>query len=156
MNAFGLSKQKANYAINPTPEQDLRSNRAVLPARVIAALDFICRPMVLSDYGCENEIMNHVERERESGNLFLSKAVKAWLSAFNLTLCCSVLVALMLGTPSVEVLMPVVCLLGAADPITESLSALKRHEWEIATANGIMAVGWILASFVIADIAWTS
>jgi len=28
-----------NYAINPTPEQALRSNRAVLPARVIAALD---------------------------------------------------------------------------------------------------------------------
>ena len=31
--------KKANYAINPTPEQALRSNRAVLPARVIAALD---------------------------------------------------------------------------------------------------------------------
>ena len=30
---------KANYAINPTPELDLRSNRAVLPARVIAALE---------------------------------------------------------------------------------------------------------------------
>ena len=30
----------SNYAINPTPEQALRSNRAVLPARVIAALDF--------------------------------------------------------------------------------------------------------------------
>jgi putative acetyltransferase len=30
---------KSNYAINPTPEQALRSNRAVLPARVIAALD---------------------------------------------------------------------------------------------------------------------
>lgn len=29
----------ANYAMNPTPEQALRSNRAVLPARVIAALD---------------------------------------------------------------------------------------------------------------------
>ena len=28
-----------NYAINPTPELDLRSNRAILPARVIAALD---------------------------------------------------------------------------------------------------------------------
>jgi hypothetical protein len=28
-----------NYAINPTPEQALGSNRAVLPARVIAALD---------------------------------------------------------------------------------------------------------------------
>ena len=27
-----------NYAINPTPEQALRSNRAILPARVIAAL----------------------------------------------------------------------------------------------------------------------
>ena len=31
---------KANYAINPTPELDLRTNRAVLPARVIAALAF--------------------------------------------------------------------------------------------------------------------
>ena len=30
---------KPNYAINPTPELDLRSNRAILPARVIAALD---------------------------------------------------------------------------------------------------------------------
>jgi hypothetical protein len=33
-------KLNSNYAINPTPEQALRSNRAVLPARVIAALDF--------------------------------------------------------------------------------------------------------------------
>ena len=32
-------KSKSNYAINPTPELDLRSNRAVQPARVIAALD---------------------------------------------------------------------------------------------------------------------
>jgi hypothetical protein len=31
-------KPKSNYAINPTPDQALRSNRAVLPARVIAAL----------------------------------------------------------------------------------------------------------------------
>jgi hypothetical protein len=31
---------KPNYAINPTPELYLRSNRAILPARVIAALDF--------------------------------------------------------------------------------------------------------------------
>jgi hypothetical protein len=31
-------KPKSNYAINPTPEQALRTNRAVLPARVIAAL----------------------------------------------------------------------------------------------------------------------
>jgi hypothetical protein len=30
--------EKANYAINSTPEQAIRSNRAVLPARVIAAL----------------------------------------------------------------------------------------------------------------------
>jgi len=28
----------SNYAINPTPELALRANRAVLPARVIAAL----------------------------------------------------------------------------------------------------------------------
>jgi hypothetical protein len=34
-------KLNSNYAINPTPEQALRSNRAVLPARVIAALEFI-------------------------------------------------------------------------------------------------------------------
>ncbi len=32
-------KSNSNYAINPTPELDLRSNRAILPARVIAALD---------------------------------------------------------------------------------------------------------------------
>jgi hypothetical protein len=32
--------EEFNYAINPTPEQALRSYRAVLPARVIAALDF--------------------------------------------------------------------------------------------------------------------
>ncbi len=32
-------KSNSNYAINPTPELDLRSNRAVLSARVIAALD---------------------------------------------------------------------------------------------------------------------
>ena len=30
-----------NYAIKPTPEQALRSNRAILPARLIAALDFL-------------------------------------------------------------------------------------------------------------------
>ncbi len=30
--------EKSNYAINATPEQALRSNRAILPARVIAAL----------------------------------------------------------------------------------------------------------------------
>jgi hypothetical protein len=30
----------SNYAINPTPELYLRSNRTLLPARVIAALDF--------------------------------------------------------------------------------------------------------------------
>lgn len=34
-------KQKPNYAINPTPELDLRSNRAVQPARVIAALGHV-------------------------------------------------------------------------------------------------------------------
>ena len=31
-------KAPSNYAINPTPEQALRSNRAILPARLIAAL----------------------------------------------------------------------------------------------------------------------
>ncbi len=31
-------KSNSNYAINPTPELYLRSNRAILPARVIAAL----------------------------------------------------------------------------------------------------------------------
>ena len=30
---------RSNYAINPTPEQALRSSRTMLPARVIAALD---------------------------------------------------------------------------------------------------------------------
>jgi len=33
--------QKPNYAIKPTPEQALRSGRAILPARLIAALGFI-------------------------------------------------------------------------------------------------------------------
>ena len=36
-----FSSETANYAINPTPEQALCSNRAVLPARVIAALDVV-------------------------------------------------------------------------------------------------------------------
>jgi hypothetical protein len=35
---FGMSLERPNYAINSTPEQALRSNRAILPARVIAAL----------------------------------------------------------------------------------------------------------------------
>ena len=35
-----LPGPRSNYAINPTPELDHRSNRAVLPARVIAALGF--------------------------------------------------------------------------------------------------------------------
>ena len=30
-----------NYVFKPTPEQALRSNRAELPARVIAALEFV-------------------------------------------------------------------------------------------------------------------
>jgi hypothetical protein len=33
-------ERRSNYAINATPEQALRSNRALLPARVIAALEF--------------------------------------------------------------------------------------------------------------------
>ena len=32
-------RSDSNYAINPTPELELRSNRALLPARVIAALE---------------------------------------------------------------------------------------------------------------------
>ena len=36
-----VRQRKSNYAINPTPELYLRSNRALLPARVIAALAFI-------------------------------------------------------------------------------------------------------------------
>ena len=32
-------KQNSNYAIKPTPEQALRTNRTLLPARLIAALD---------------------------------------------------------------------------------------------------------------------
>ena len=35
-----VHRQGPNYAINATPEQALRSNRAILPARVIAALAF--------------------------------------------------------------------------------------------------------------------
>ena len=38
-----VRQRKSNYAINPTPELYLRSNRALLPARVIAALDFLRR-----------------------------------------------------------------------------------------------------------------
>ncbi len=38
LNLHPYFAQRANYAINPTPELDLRSSRAVLPARVIAAL----------------------------------------------------------------------------------------------------------------------
>ena len=33
-----VRQRKSNYAINPTPELYLRSNRAPLPARVIATL----------------------------------------------------------------------------------------------------------------------
>ena len=39
---------KSNYAINPTPEQALRSKRAVLPALVIAALGFCSSPEALA------------------------------------------------------------------------------------------------------------
>jgi hypothetical protein len=39
-------KAKSNYAINATPEQALRTNRAILPARVIAALAFMSRSSV--------------------------------------------------------------------------------------------------------------
>jgi hypothetical protein len=35
---WSINVLKANYAINATPELALRSNRASLPARVIAAL----------------------------------------------------------------------------------------------------------------------
>jgi hypothetical protein len=47
--------EKANYAINPTPEQALRSNRAVLPARVIAALDFGRQYRCLAAVRCRSE-----------------------------------------------------------------------------------------------------
>ena len=40
--------EKSNYAINPTPELYLRSNRALLPARVIAALGFCSSPEALA------------------------------------------------------------------------------------------------------------
>ena len=42
-----ISGLKPNYAINPTPELYLRSNRAILPARVIAALGLSMRIPVL-------------------------------------------------------------------------------------------------------------
>ena len=42
----------ANYAINPTPEQVIRSNRAVLPARVIAALDLRVSSLKLISLNC--------------------------------------------------------------------------------------------------------
>ncbi len=36
-----LLAQRPNYAIKPTPEQALRSSRAILPARLIAALELM-------------------------------------------------------------------------------------------------------------------
>jgi hypothetical protein len=40
--------QKPNYAIKPTPEQALRTNRTMPPARLIAALGFVsCLDLVL-------------------------------------------------------------------------------------------------------------
>jgi hypothetical protein len=48
-------KPKSNYAINATPEQALRSNRAVLPARVIAALDFGRQDRCLAVVRCRSE-----------------------------------------------------------------------------------------------------
>ena len=39
MLGWGL-RMKANYAIKPTPEQALGTDRAARPARLIAALDF--------------------------------------------------------------------------------------------------------------------
>ena len=98
--------------------------------------------------------MIHAGLEGDSENLFLSKTAKSWLSAFNLTLAFSVLVALMLGTPRVEMLLPVVFLLVAVDPMTEFLSALKRHHWRSAVASAIMLVCWCLLSFVIARVVW--
>ena len=45
-------KSNSNYAINPTPELYLGSNRALLPARVIAALDFVgCASFAVSAFG---------------------------------------------------------------------------------------------------------
>jgi hypothetical protein len=38
MKSGSTNEKRPNYAINPTPELYLRSNRAILPARVIAAL----------------------------------------------------------------------------------------------------------------------
>ena len=45
--------EKSNYAIKPTPEQALRTNRTKLPARLIAALDFARCVVVLGDLGRE-------------------------------------------------------------------------------------------------------
>jgi hypothetical protein len=49
-NSAWPHKLRANYAINPTPEQALRSNRAVLPARVIAALAVFGCPCGLATF----------------------------------------------------------------------------------------------------------
>jgi hypothetical protein len=60
---FAVQKARPNYAINPTPEQALRSNRAVLPARVIAALGvsgmngkIAALMVVVLLAGCEEEL----------------------------------------------------------------------------------------------------
>ena len=65
-NSRNIVKQKSenrrarsNYAINPTPELALRSNRAVLPARVIAALEFTWIPAAYRKK--ERHLQNHGE-----------------------------------------------------------------------------------------------
>ena len=100
--------------------------------------------------------MINVEFGQESENLFLSKTAKSWLSAFNLALLFAVLIAFLIGTPKVEMLLPVIFMLGAVDPATESLSASKKDQLKIAAANAIMAIGWCVMAYVMAGNVWSS
>ena len=65
----GVRQRKSNYAINPTPKLYLRSNWALLPARVIAALDFVgCVSFVVSAHrGFVGRLPQRCARRNEFG-----------------------------------------------------------------------------------------
>jgi len=70
----------ANYAINPTPELYLRSNRPLPPARVIAALDFVgCVSFVVSAYrGLVARLPRRGARQNEFGAAASSQSRARW------------------------------------------------------------------------------
>ena len=67
-----FTAQRSNYAINPTPEQALRSNRAVLPARVIAALGLQSGLAVSFSLGGDRMNLTF-EVERETGGRWIAE-----------------------------------------------------------------------------------